>query len=204
MITLKEWMELVNYRITEGDTWLGHSGNAHHLSSWNGIHGAGGWSANIVFDTRDQTVYQVEVCDYTNDRAYRIINPLHKEDYNAEDPAFRDQAWDDVNYIDLEVDDDWIQKASAIVAGEDYDTRVSVPLEFSNEELLKYMTMAHERDLTFNQFIEEALREAIKDFEKDPEYFKEKNKSYLEKLRKEKSIDDRFWDQSLENMKDQK
>jgi hypothetical protein len=27
--------------------------------------------------------------------------------------------------------------------------------------LLKYMKMAHERDMTFNAFVEEALREAI-------------------------------------------
>ena len=161
MITLKEWLELVDYRITEGDTWLGYNGNAHHLSSWNGVHGRGGWSANIVFDTRDQTVYQVEVCDYTNDRAYRIINPLHKEDYNAEDPAFRDQAWDDVNYVDLEEDDDWIQKSLAIKAGESYDTRVQVPVDFSDEDLLQYMKLAHELDITFNELVERALREAI-------------------------------------------
>lgn len=172
MITLKDWMELVKYRITEGDSWVGYGGFAHHLSSWNGVHGRGGWSANIVFDTRDQTVYQVEVCDYTNDRAYRIMNPLHKEDYNAEDPAFRDQAWDDVNYTDLEVDDDWIQKALAIVAGEEYDERVSVPIDFTDEELLKYMKLAHERDMTFNQFIEEALKHAINEYKRDPEAFK--------------------------------
>ena len=169
MITLKEWMELVNYRITEGDSYPGYGGSAHCLSSWNGVHGKGGWSANIVFDTRTQEVFQVEVCDYTNDRAYRVINPLHKEDYNAEDPAFRDQAWDDVNFTDLEVDDDWIQKALAIVAGEEYDNRVQVPLDFSDEELLKYMTMAHERDMTFNAFIEEALRTAMEEHQRDPE-----------------------------------
>jgi hypothetical protein len=71
------------------------------------------------------------------------------------------QAWDDVDYIDLDVDDDFIQKALAIKAGEDYDTRVSVPVDFTDEELLTYMKMAHEQDMTFNQFIEEALRQAI-------------------------------------------
>ena len=72
------------------------------------------------------------------------------------------QAWDDVDYIDLDVDDDFIQKALAIKAGEDYDTRVSVPVDFTDDELLTYMKIAHERDITFNQLIEEALREAIK------------------------------------------
>jgi hypothetical protein len=31
------------------------------------------------------------------------------------------------------------------------------------------MKLAHERDMTFNALIEEALREAIKDYKRDPE-----------------------------------
>jgi collagenase-like PrtC family protease len=83
-----------------------------------------------------------------------------------------DVAWEDIEYVDLEADADFMQKALAIAAGEDYDTRVSVPLDFTDEELLKYMTMAHERDMTFNAFVEEALRAAIEDHKRDPEGMK--------------------------------
>jgi hypothetical protein len=179
MITIKDWMEVVNYRITEGDTygWNCYGHHAHQLSAWNGIHGKGGWSLNIVFDTQTQEVYEVAVCDYTNDRAYRFINPIYKTAYNAEAKShgeFANQAWDGVDYTDLEVDEDWLDKATSIVDGEDYDTRVSVPLDFTDEELLKYMTMAHERDMTFNAFVEEALRAAIEDYKRDPEGMKAK------------------------------
>jgi hypothetical protein len=85
-----------------------------------------------------------------------------------------DEAWEDVHYVDLEADDDFMQKALAIAAGEDYDTRVSVPIDFSDEELLKYMKLAHERDMTFNQFIEEALRAVLEDYKRDPEGMKDK------------------------------
>lgn len=176
MITLKQWMEVVNYRITEGSEWyseaFGH--NAHCLSAWNGVHGKGGWSLNIVFDTDTQLVYQVEACDYTNDRAYRMINPLYKEAHDKASKVEGDlanQAWDDVDYTDLEVDEDWLDKATAIVDGEEYDDRISVPIDFTDEELLKYMTMAHERDMTFNAFVEEALRQAIEEHKRDPEGF---------------------------------
>jgi len=104
------------------------------------------------------------MCDYTNNRAYRMINPKNIEKHRKEAESksvLANQAWDDVDYIDLDVDDDFIQKALAIKAGEDYDTRVSVPVDFTDEELLTYMKMAHEQDMTFNQFIEEALRQAI-------------------------------------------
>ena len=166
MITMKEWMELVDYKITEGDTygWSCFGPNAYQLSSWNGVHGAGGYSFNIIFSTKSHKVYQVEVCDYTNNRAYRMINPKNVEKHRKEAEhrnVLENQAWDDVNYVDLDVDDDFIQKSLAIKAGEDYDTRVSVPVDFTDEELLTYMKIAHERDITFNQLVEEALREAI-------------------------------------------
>ena len=177
MITVKEWMELVDYKITEGDSygWQCYGPNAYQLSSWNGVHGTGGYSFNIVFDTKDQTVFEVEVCDYTNDRAYRMINPDFKLEFDAESVDRGDignQAWDNVDYIDLDVDDDFIQKCLSIKAGEDYDTRVSMPVDFTDEELVKYMKMAHERDMTFNQFIEEALRSALEDYKRDPEGMK--------------------------------
>ena len=176
MVTMKEWMEAISYRITEGDRycWSCYGPDAHHLSAWNGVHGTGGWSANIVFDTKNQTVFEVEVCDYTNDRAYRIINPEFKSAYNAESDErgeLGNQAWDDIDYIDLETEEDFLEKMAAIVAGETYDTRVSIPVDFTDDELLTYMKLAHERDMTFNQFVEEALRSMLDEFKKDPERF---------------------------------
>ena len=176
MLSMKEFMELVDYRITEGNTygWQCFGPNSYQLSSWNGVHGAGGWSANIVFSTRSQKVYTVEVCDYTNDRAYRIINPDYVKKYNKESKdrgELGNQAWDGVDYIDLEVDDDFIQKFLAIKSGEDYDTRVQVPVDFSDEDLFKYMKLAHERDITFNELVTQALTEAIQLHKTNPERF---------------------------------
>ena len=37
----------------------------------------------------------------------------------------------------------------------------SIDLDFSDEELLKYMKLAHDMDITFNKFVEDALRAAI-------------------------------------------
>ena len=170
MITLKEWMELVDHRITEGSDygWGCYGPNSFTLDSWNGVHGVGGYSFSIVFSTKSQKIYEVSMCDYTNDRAYRMINPKFqkKHDKEAEMRSVNlNEAWDDVDYVDLDVADDFIQKALAIRAGEAYDTRVSVPVDFSDEELLQYMKLAHERDMTFNQLVEEALRNALEEIE---------------------------------------
>ena len=173
---MKEFMELVDYKITEGSDygWQCFGPNSYQLSHWNGIHGKGGWGANIVFSTKSQKVYCVEACDYTNDRAYRMINPKFQDKYDAESKErgeLGNQAWDDVDYVDLEADDDFIQKFLAIKAGEDYDTRVSVSVDFSDEELLKYMKLAHERDITFNELVTQALTEAIQLHKTNPEIF---------------------------------
>lgn len=164
MLNVKEFMELIDYRITEGSEycWSCFGSDAYSLSSWNGDQD--GFSFNMVFDTQTQTVYVVEVCDYACDRAYRIINPDYKQ---AHDDEARDrgvsakEAWDEVNYVDLDVDDDFIQKSLAIKAGEDYDTRVQLEIDLPDDVLFQMMTLAHERDITLNQLVEIALQEAI-------------------------------------------
>lgn len=170
MLTLKEFLELVDYKITEGDDYYTNIPGLYILSAWNGVQD--GFSFDIAFDPNDnQRVYQVEAHDYTNNRAYRLKDPALVVDKNA---------WDDVDYVDLEEDDDFIQKSLAIKAGEDYDTRVSIPVDFTDEELLKYMKLAHERDMTFNQFVEEALRHSLDEMTADPEGFKARAAAWKE------------------------
>jgi len=164
MLTVKEWMELVEYRITEGDSylWKCFGDSAFSLSAWNGDHK--GWSMNMVFDTDTQTVYTVEVCDYARDRAYRMINPDYKQAHDEEARSrgvSANEAWDAVKYVDLDVDDDFIQKGLAIRDGVEYDTRVSVPLTVPDDVLFELMKKAHEQDITLNQLVEQVLWEAI-------------------------------------------
>jgi hypothetical protein len=155
MLTLKEFMELVDYRITEGSDYWPEGGfggkQLYSLSAWN--EQQDGWSFCISFDPMDnQRVYLVEACDYKNNRAYRIADPsltLTKE------------AWEDVEYIDLETDDDFIQKGLAIKAGKAYDTRVEVPLDLDNDTLFELMRRAHEADITLNKMVEQILQEVI-------------------------------------------
>ena len=190
MITMKEWMELVDYKITEGSDygWSCYGPNAYTLDSWNGVHGKGGYSFSIVFSTKTQKVYEVSMCDYTNNRAYRMINPKNQGKHQKEALARNvnlNEAWDECDYVDLDVDDDFIQKALAIRAGEDYDTRVQVEVDFSDEDLLQYMKLAHERDMTFNELVEEALRHAISEYE-DGHLTKESAQKWLEEKDEDK------------------
>jgi len=164
MLTLKEFVELIDYKITEGSKyqWDCFGPNAYTLDSWDGDYQ--GHSFSILFDTQTQVVYQVEAHDYKNNRAYRMMNADFSSAYTAECLKRRvaeKEAYEGVEYVDLDDVDDFIQKSLAIRAGEDYDTRVSIPIDMPEAELMVLFKMAHKRDITFNQLMIEVLQEAI-------------------------------------------
>jgi len=169
MITIKDFMQVVNYRITEGSDydWTCFGPNAYQLDSWNG--NQDGYSIGIVFDTDTQVVYQMDAHDYKNSRAYRWIHPDYKKK-NDQETLERmidaDEAWDDVRYVDLEVADDMLEKARAIASDLDYDTRVSVPIDLDDSELLHLALAAHKEDVTLNQYIGKILEQAVKNHAK--------------------------------------
>ena len=85
MITIKDWMEGVKYRITAkwDFNWDCFGKNAMGLESDWGVHG--GRSYTITYDKDTQEVF--EVCSYSQDdnTALRWINHKHKKAYFAEE-----------------------------------------------------------------------------------------------------------------------
>ena len=169
-MTLEQFIKAIGYKITGGSDygWDCFGPNARYLDSNDDEGGNSTYSVHAVFDSVDQTIYVVEAWDYINHREYRWINPDYYKALKKESKKrvidFK-ESLDGQRYIDLDVEEDLLEKIQAIVAGEEYDTRVKVPVDFSDEELLQYMKLAHERDITFNQLVEEALRHAIDEFE---------------------------------------
>lgn len=161
MTTLKDFLEAIEYKITEGSDylWQCYGPDAHQLDSQTEE-----YTINTVFDKSDQTVYQLEAWDYRTDRYYRWINPLFIDDFKEEckerEIDYRN-AIDTINFIDLELAEDLLEKARAIMANEDYDTRVQVPLTLGREETFELMQMAHAQDITLNQLVENILRRMI-------------------------------------------
>lgn len=151
MITLKQFLDTINHQVTEVDTWIGYSELAILLSTWDGDHN--GRSMDIVFSPVTQEVFAVHVHDYKNQRAYR----RQIKEFN--DDA---QAWDDVDYIDLETDDDLLEKMDAIFNYKEYDERVTIPLNgLPNDVLFTLMMEAHKHDMTLNQYMEKFLSDEI-------------------------------------------
>ena len=201
MLTMKEWMELVDYKITEGGEygWTCYGSNAYSLDSWNGVHGEGGYSFSIVFSTKTQKVYEVSVCDYTNNRAYRMIAETKRKKYAkvAKHMGINlNEAWDDVEYVDLEVDEDFMEKAIAIKEGQDYSTDVSVPLDLPDDLLMFAFKAAHAENMTFNDWMNQMLRDFIDKVEAG-EYTRDDAQDFLAKNTKP-TIDYQFGDEETE------
>jgi len=47
------------------------------------------------------------------------------------------------------------------------DNRVEVPLDLPDSELLVLFKLAHEKDMTFNNFVEQVLQDYLEQFEND-------------------------------------
>lgn len=170
MTSLRDFMETVNFRITEGSDygWQCFGPNAYRLDSWNGDQD--GHTVTIVFDTGTQTVYQLEAFDYARSRAYRWTNPDFRaahEQESSEHGEWAGMAWDDVKFVELELAEDLLDKARAILSGQDYDTRVQVPIDLPDQELFQIMKMAHDRDITLNKMVEEILTLAVEQHRAD-------------------------------------
>jgi hypothetical protein len=97
-ITIKNFMEVIKYKINDvcQFMWDCYGQNAYILDSYrnNG-------SLQIIFDLKNQTVYEFSVCDYKANKAYKWINPKFERKRKAEskNKGFTvDQAWDETNY----------------------------------------------------------------------------------------------------------
>lgn len=159
MITIEQFLNLIDFRVGLSNEflWKCYGDRAQILDSSDE-------KFSMIYDTMTQQVFEVKVYDYKNSRAYRMIHPDYVDAYKKEAeirgvPSA--QAWDDVDYIDLDLVEDWLEKAQAIAAGQDYDTRVKIPLDLPESDLFKLMKLAHEKDITLNQLVEHVISNEI-------------------------------------------
>lgn len=168
MSNLEQWLALTGYRVTEGGEygWQCYGANAWFLSATP----ARDKHVNLTVVHREGQVCELTAIDFPRGLAYRWQPESLRQVYRSEcqvrgvDPCL---AMGDLNYVDLDVIEDYWLKASAIWQGKTVDRRVQVPVELDDRELLQLMTMAHERDITFNEFVGQILEQAMEQLERD-------------------------------------
>jgi len=137
---------------------------------------------SVIFNCNTQEIYEAEVSikvdawegEDKEMKPYRWLNIAFKEAMINEAKQRKvkwRKAWDDVKWIDLEVEEDFLEKAEAIFNGNYFDARIQVPIELDNDTLLKLFTEAHKRDITLNKMVEEILKNVIAEHEKDGEMY---------------------------------
>lgn len=157
--------EALNHRISGGSEyqWNCYGSNSRFLDFESDYA-----HASILFDTVTQEVYEATISlkddSHPVDRPYRWIDPDYRLVVSTEAKTRgvdNKIAWDNVEWIELEVAEDWLEKAKAMFNGSRPDSRVVVPLDLSDKELLHLALEAHKRDMTLNKFVEHLLELAI-------------------------------------------
>ncbi len=175
-MNLKQILDAADYRMAGGEPyqWNCYGDYSHYLDI---ADVDGNVVANAIYDCLTQEIYEAVVSYYgdtdlqsvcyrwTASPEYVRRRQDEAKSRNVDDTV----AWDEIKYTDLETEEDFLEKLTAILNHEDFDRRVQVPLDLSNDELLTLFKQAHERDMTFNDYMAEVLEQAlrtIKDQEK--------------------------------------
>ena len=163
-MNLSEVNEALDHRITGGSEYLWSCYPDARYLDFESEYA----HVSVIYSTQTQEVYSAEVSlkDYADSgRPYRWLNPNFKDALYAESKSRNvdaTEAWDGIKWIDLETEEDYLEKASAIFNGLDFDTRVIVPIDLPSNELFMLMKLAHEKDITFNQLVVDLLEEVIR------------------------------------------
>lgn len=161
MFTLDRFLEITNNAPAESSKfgWDCYGQNAYILEYWNGCYGADAISIEIVYNIQTLQVFEVQAWDGKTQTEYRFwTTPEYKQlhiDYATKRGVDYTLSINGRYFIDLDVEDDMVDKAIAIFSGRDYDKRISIVINLTDEEELALMRMAHEQDKTLNQLVSE-------------------------------------------------
>ena len=160
---LREALEAVDYRFSSGDRylWTCYGPDSVYLNLEDT---EGRPVGSILFDSGNADVYEITVEVPGEPLCYRWVNPDFADDYRDEaesrnvDP---DIAWDDVEYTDIETEDDMLDKLEAIVNCREFDRSIEVPITMSADEELELHRQAHAAGMSTNDYVNLALRKFV-------------------------------------------
>jgi len=151
----------LNYRITSGSEYKWNCYPSAKLLDFESEYA----TISVVFNSDKQMVYEITTAPKNDKhRPYRWIDPdyidfyIKESNYRGIDTKL---AWDDVQYIDLETEEDILKKTEAIFNGENFDTRIEVAIELDDDTWLELAKQAHKHDITINKMVEKVLQHCI-------------------------------------------
>lgn len=162
MNTLTNFLKAIDYNITETSeyTWDCYGNDVRSMDSYNlGLN-----ECSAIFTKNGGEIRELTMHDYDNNRSYRWTDPQFTQARKTEALALKvddNIAYDDVEFIELEMIEDMLEKMEAVSCGKEYDTRIMIPLDMTEQEFLEVARAAHALDITINAFFTMAIKEAI-------------------------------------------
>ena len=111
----------------------------------------------VITDFETSNLQFIEVEDLNLGRIYYMV----AEDFalpQGYDGHIDDEFW---LPVELELEEDLLEKLEAIWNNDTYDDRILIPLDVTDADLFLIMKAAHLRDQTLNEFIMDALNSAL-------------------------------------------
>lgn len=120
---------------------------------------------SVTQNVKNGMIYEINSITKTPiPKAYRWIDPDFKsviEQESRERGVDHSIAFDGLTYIDLEVEDDILEKTHAIINGLEFDERIMINLDIDDDLFLHVARMAHKEDITINEMFTKILTEII-------------------------------------------
>jgi hypothetical protein len=159
MKNIQDYLKLIDYNIKEGSLYLWDCFGKHNFNVVSNVQG--NWHFDLVYSLKTLEVHQVSISDYKEDITYTFF-PSGKEKEYREEFALKEL---DTSVLDtdivLETEDDFFEKAFAIINGKEYDKRIKVPLNVSEKLLFHGLLEAHSQDITFNEYVCKLIKNGI-------------------------------------------
>ena len=163
MNTLLDFLKAIDYNITDSSdyNWECYGDGIRCIDSYN----VGLTECSAMFTKNGGELRELTMHDFEARRSYRWTDPQFTQARKAEANSIKvddNIAYDEVEFIELEMIEDMLEKMTAVSRGEEYDTRIMIPLDMTDKEFLEVARAAHALDITINAFFTMAIEEAIR------------------------------------------
>ena len=141
---------------------------------------------SAVFDPETLQVFDVSMGPNLEGRMFRWIDPEYREAHKKEEEQRGVVQAEDWEWVELDMEEDALQKASSLIRTGDCDPRVIVSVELDEEVLVVLMKEAHKQDITLNHLASNIIAEQIASLEMAASVLTPGKKEKKEKKEKKK------------------
>lgn len=165
-ITIEEFLTAARYHITGGDKfqWSCYGPHARFLD----CESLNEFSATIVYDTKTQFVYEVDVYDYRNKEYTVAIRWIHSKFDLARKQESQNRkiddtlASDDTPFINTDDSRLMLYYIDKIVQGQHYDLAVDVKMRMQQSLIGTLTKKASDVGVTFDKLVASILEDHVK------------------------------------------